>query len=262
MNPRETEVPVDEAVAAGEPARATRPDIVEERVRFPSGDLSLEGVLAYPWSVRPRRAVLLCPPHPHFAGDMDNNVLRALGARLAADSVTLRFNYRGVGASTIRLPSDLSVFDWWTEVEEKQSYQEPCADVAAAARELVALTGELPMVLVGYSFGAIVGLLHGVERGGIRALVGVGAPFRRFDFGFLSGCPVPCLLLSGDRDFVYSDEEARRIQSIAPACVRVDQVPGEDHFFRENEDMVCRSVRIFLDDATEVEDGGKSTHAT
>lgn len=230
--------------------------IVEEQISFRSGGLRLAGILSYPELGMPRRGALLCPPHPHFAGDMDNNVIRALGRTLALDSAVLRFNYRGVGTSEIDLPADLSVFDYWTEVEEKQSYGDARADVQAASRALTGLARDLPLALVGYSFGAIVALEEGLERAGTSWIVGIAPPLSRFDFTFLADCPIPCVLLSGEQDFVYCAAELERTLAVAGPQLRTVLVPGEDHFFRGNEADLCRRVVGFLDETARAENGG------
>src|SRR5512143_649679 len=109
---------------------------IEEYITFSSGSLQLRGVLAYPEEAAPGRAVLMCSPHPHFAGDMNNNVICAVARRLAARAVVLRFDYRGVGDSEISLAPDISVFDYWTDIEQIKDYREPVLDVASAARAL------------------------------------------------------------------------------------------------------------------------------
>ena len=92
----------------------SRMEIIEERITFTGKNLTLAGVISYPAADDPVRSVLLCSPHPHFAGDMDNNIIQAIAGDLARDSVTLRFDYRGVGNSKIELPPGLSVFDYWS----------------------------------------------------------------------------------------------------------------------------------------------------
>jgi len=114
--------------------------IVEERVTFPSGPLRLAGVLAYPQEVTPERAVLVCSPHPHFAGDMNNNVVAAVTRHLAAHAVVLRFDYRGVGESQIALGPEESAFDYWTDVEETKDYAGAVHDVRSAAQVLLDAT--------------------------------------------------------------------------------------------------------------------------
>jgi len=124
-------------------------------VRWPAadgGELFLEGL----WQGggvgdRHRLPVLLCPPHPRLGGGMDSAVLAeivwTLGRRRHP---TLRFNFRGVGASqgTIALPSlpQPGPVDLGPLVD----------DARAALRQLLASTGERRVAVVGVSVGALV----------------------------------------------------------------------------------------------------------
>ncbi len=51
--------------------------IFEEHVIFNSDGLKLEGILSYDENTLSPPLVLLCPPHPHLGGDMENNVTHA-----------------------------------------------------------------------------------------------------------------------------------------------------------------------------------------
>jgi len=221
--------------------------IVEERVTFSAGGPALSGILAYPEAGRPVRAVLLCSPHPHFAGDMENNIVRALAQGLAADSVTLRFDYRGVGQSGIRLAPGVSPLDYWDEVEERQDYADAVADVEAAGRELARVAPGLPMAVAGYSFGAVAGLMYGLRSDGVGRLVGVSPPLKKVRFEFLADCRKPCLMLAGKNDFVYSPEAAARLREVAPPPVHLEVLESSDHFFRGEETVVVARVRAFLE---------------
>jgi alpha/beta superfamily hydrolase len=92
-------------------------------------------------SPEPRGLALICHPNPVQGGTMLNKVVSTL-QRTARDAgfITLRFNYRGVGASA-------GSHDMGTgEVD----------DAYAAARWLRAKHPELPMTLMGFSFGGFV----------------------------------------------------------------------------------------------------------
>jgi len=72
----------------------------EESVNIPSGQLKLEGLIAKPTGVASARGAVVCHPHPLYGGSMHNNVVEAILAALwKRDFATLRFNFRGVGAS-------------------------------------------------------------------------------------------------------------------------------------------------------------------
>ena len=72
---------------------------MEERVTFPVGDITLEGLLSVP-AQAPQIGAVLCHPHPLYGGEMHNNIVSALvDAFRLAGIATLRFNFRGVGNS-------------------------------------------------------------------------------------------------------------------------------------------------------------------
>jgi alpha/beta superfamily hydrolase len=72
----------------------------QTRVSFASGELSLEGILAVPEGAGPFPVVIVCHPHPQYGGEMNNNVVVPICQALAQASIaSLRFNFRGVGAS-------------------------------------------------------------------------------------------------------------------------------------------------------------------
>src|SRR5258708_33693766 len=67
-------------------------------IKFRSRELTLEGLMANPRGDAP--AAVVCHPHPMYGGSMFNNVVEAiLGALWGLEYATLRFNFRGVGAS-------------------------------------------------------------------------------------------------------------------------------------------------------------------
>ena len=222
--------------------------IWEEHVTFPSGAVRLRGVLSYPEQARPEHAVLLCTPHPHFAGDMNNNVICAIAHRLAARCAVMRFDYRGVGESEITLGLDESAFDYWNAIEETKDYGDAVEDVAAAARTLLTATEFLDVGLsvVGYSFGAATGMLFACHESRVEKMVAIAPPLGKVSFAFLADCRKSSLHLVGKNDFLYSDEKMAAFrQSVGPAA-RVVVLDEADHFFRGDENSVARQVEEYL----------------
>jgi hypothetical protein len=75
----------------------TEPMAADNRVRFASGPLWLEGRLD---QAPGPDAVIITHPHPLYGGEMDNPVVATLAeAYQRLGYATLRFNFRGVGAS-------------------------------------------------------------------------------------------------------------------------------------------------------------------
>jgi uncharacterized protein len=219
--------------------------IVEEQIRFADGRLA--GILGYPAAGAPRRAVLLCSPHPHFAGDMHNNVVEAAARELSGQAVTLRFDYRGVGDSRIDLPAGVSVFDYWDKVETSGDYSDAGADAAAAADALLDAAGALPTAAVGYSFGAVVALRLALAGINARAMVGVAPPVARVGMEFLADCGKPCLLISNTGDFVYSADAMAVLSAAGGPLLEVEAEDEGDHFFRGREGELAGRIALFLE---------------
>jgi alpha/beta superfamily hydrolase len=214
--------------------------IIEERVSFSAAGNRLSGILSYPEEQEPCAAVLLCSPHPHFAGDMDNNVVRAMAQGLGQRAVCLRFDYRGVCDSTISLPTGLGVFDYWSEVEENRDYDDAVADVTGAADALTQMAGAgLDLLVVGYSFGTATGARFAVESGRARALAAIAPPLGRVSFDFMQGCPVPNCWLMGRNDFLYDDQHLLELRQCVTPNGRVEVLDDTDHFYRGDEDRVA-----------------------
>ncbi len=137
---------------------------------IPAGQVQLEAQLRQPKSAL-RGAVVLCHPHPVYGGTMDNRVIyRAAKCAAQEGFAALRFNFRGVGRSTGTFDQGLGEKD----------------DVKAAMDWLGSKYPGLPLALVGYSFGAWVGLQVGCADPRIQAMVGLGLPLDLYDFDFLS----------------------------------------------------------------------------
>ncbi|MCC6847211.1 MAG: alpha/beta fold hydrolase [Deltaproteobacteria bacterium] len=199
---------------------------MEERVRIAVGDVALDGRLAVPPDAA--GGAVLCHPHPQFGGSMENDLVRALTRALgAAGFATLRFDFRGVGAS------GGAYDDGRSEV----------ADVRAAAALLRARLGGARVTLAGYSFGAVMALRAGAaEPDRTRAIVAIAPPVRMVGLDFLAGCGVPLAFVTGDRDQfcpLAMLESAR--ERFAPAST-LALVPGADHFFGAHLDALAARV--------------------
>ena len=222
--------------------------IFEEKLRFSSGSLTLSGILEYPEEAVVQRAVLLCSPHPHFAGNMDNNVISAVSKQFAQDSAVLRFDYRGVGQSQIHLPDGVSVFDYWDDIETTKDYSDALNDVHAAFKVLQECIDSLDVsaVLGGYSFGAAVVMKYGIDTGHGDILLGIAPPLGKIDFEFLSQCQKPCLLLVGKEDFLYSADKVDTLRTTVSKHVTIEVIEKCDHFFRGDEETIAQMVRNFV----------------
>jgi alpha/beta superfamily hydrolase len=228
------------------PATA-RADLVEERVRFRAEGLSLDGILAYPAEGSPDRAVLLLAPHPHFGGRMDNNLVRHLARRAAEDgAVSLRFDWRGVGASEIALPPGCSRFDHFEALERERRYGELLPDAEAAFAALDAAAGApRERVVVGYSLGAILAALL-AARAPVTHVVAVSPPGARAPLDAFRAVRAPKLVLAGDVDFAFDAARFHAQAALFPPPCRFVLLPGADHFHRQEEERVHAAIADWL----------------
>ena len=186
--------------------------MASESIRFPSGNLGIEGRL------RPAagdRIAVITHPHSLYGGDMDNPVVRAIeDAYLRAGYAALRFNFRGVGRSGgfydggLGEQRDLrSAFDFATD------------------------RGYRRIHLAGYSFGAWVAAHVDGPEAPIADLVMVSPPVAFMDFGDVGSLPHLSMVVSGGADEIAPPEE---IESALPGWrsgLSLTIIPLADHFY-------------------------------
>ncbi len=221
--------------------------IIEEHVHFNSNGLILEGVLSYDESVLNPPMVLLCPPHPHLGGDMENNVITALGSVLAENGfATLRFNYRGVGSSESKLGNIAEVYEYWETILNNDDCSDAIVDATSAISYLESAVGTKQMFVAGYSFGAIVAMMLSVKNADIGAFASISTPFGRFDTAFLSDCEKSKLFICADNDFASSLEEAEKGMLNISEPKMLDIMRDCDHFYIDNElEIANKALRFF-----------------
>ncbi|WP_273825721.1 MULTISPECIES: alpha/beta hydrolase [Pseudomonas] len=137
----------------------------------------------------PRGLALICHPNPVQGGTMLNKVVSTL-QRTARDAglITLRFNYRGVGASAGSHDMGSGEVD----------------DAEAAAQWLLAKHPDLPLTLFGFSFGGFVAATLGgrLEARGqsLRHLFMVAAAVMRLraEDRLPVGCPLTLIQPEAD----------------------------------------------------------------
>jgi alpha/beta superfamily hydrolase len=182
---------------------------------IPAGPLELEAHLREP-AKGLRGAAVFCHPHPVYGGSMDNRVVyRAAKAATEAGFAALRFNFRGVGRSSGQFDHGIG---------EKE-------DATSAIRWLEARYPTLDLALVGYSFGAGVGLEAAYSEPRILALVGLGIPLDLYDFGYLLSFPKPALYIVGTQDEFCARQSVDHFAHRLPSTSFLHRIEGSDHFF-------------------------------
>lgn len=200
---------------------------LERATLVPCGELVLEGL----WHRGDRPpALLVCPPHPLQGSSMDSPVCAELAfACSRRGHATLRFNYRGAGASQGRLTKDLG----------------RCVEDARAAlavlRESVG-TGEL--AVAGYDFGAAVAVELAKGEADVQSVVLVSPKADGYDFAAIASVKAQGLIVAGEHD--------KSIDRLALANVcqamgdRLELIEEADHFFARGLTALGQTVGRFL----------------
>jgi len=222
---------------------APQPFVVET-VRFLAGPFRLEGELAYPEAARPRGAIVIAGPHPSLGGDMNNNVVRAVGDGLAQRGyATLRFNYRGVGRSEGPVVDRITQLAEFWRTSHVADELDGHLDLAGAVAYLRQVTGgELPLILVGYSFGCA--MLPSIDTCGARILV---APtIGKHDYGLYQSLTEPILVVVSEDDFAVPAETMDQWFQTLPGPKTLIRQQRDNHFFRGQEGWLVETLDAFL----------------
>jgi uncharacterized protein len=158
---------------------------------------------------------VICHPHPLMGGTMDNKVVTTIGRALRENGIpTLRFNFRGVGASA-------GSFDRGVGETE---------DAGAAASWGARRWPGRTLVLAGFSFGGYVAWRLALQREA-RYLITV-APAIQLMEGSTDAVPAcPWLIVQGGADDVVDPVAVSGWVNTLNPKPRLLVLPGVGHFF-------------------------------
>ena len=203
---------------------------------YPKGNLEieashgqLEAILKEPPD-KIKGAALVLHPHPLGGGTMHNKVVyRAAAGLLEAGLVTLRFNFRGVGASS-------------GAHDDGRGERE---DVADALRYLTENYPQQDLTLAGFSFGSRVGSAVALEDERIARLISIGTPVDKYDFNFLTGWRKPILFVHGDADEFGALENLKALYEKVAENTDASLVVFENcgHFFDKHLNELKDAIR-------------------
>ena len=201
-------------------------------MRIPVAHGQLEALLKEPEG-SPVGVAVVCHPHPLHGGTMHTKaVYRAAQGLNDAGLVALRFNFRGVGASTGTYEQGIGERD----------------DVTAALDWLGEHYPGLPVIGGGFSFGSMVGLSVGVRDARVLGLLGLGLPIRNlnYDFDFLAEVAKPTLIVQGENDEFGSGEDVAAVLAELGSHITLVRIPGADHYFADRLDELRAAVRGYF----------------
>ena len=174
--------------------------------------------------------VVVAAPHPLYGGSMESPVVNEIAyAARAAGLASLRFNWRGVGASAGEVSGDADAAD---------------ADYRAALRHLAASVSGA-VVAAGYSFGAASAVRVAAGEPRIRQLLLVTPPPALLDADALASFPGRVLVIAAAEDSLAPAAELERIASELPRATFA-VIPRTDHFFAAGLADLGRITRDWL----------------
>ncbi|MGA7296041.1 MAG: alpha/beta fold hydrolase [Rhodanobacteraceae bacterium] len=198
---------------------ATRPESFPDQAGTlslpgPAGQLELAVDLAEPECAR-AGVVVLCHPHPQHGGTMRNKVVTMLERALRESGLdTVRFNFRGVGASQ-------------GEYDEGRGETVDLDAVASWVREV---RPNDALWLAGFSFGSFVAL-RSAQVLEADALITVAPPVGRWEFGDIELPTCPWLLIQGEDDEVVDATAVFEWAESLEFKPNVVRMPETGHYF-------------------------------
>lgn len=202
----------------------------DEYIKGEAGSLQLRIELP---ARAPEGVAVICHPHPLYGGSMDNKVAWTLArSALLCNQVAVRFNFRGVGQSAGAYADGVG----------------EAADAAAVFDYCRRRWPELPVTLMGFSFGAAVALRLSREAKPAR-LVTIAPPLFYFDGESIPCPPCPWLVVHGDSDEVvdWKQTQARLQQLNCKFVPEVSLFPGTGHFFHGQLNELRTTVQRWLE---------------
>lgn len=181
----------------------------------PSGNL--EAIIAPPVAESAPIVTIICHPHPLYGGTMNNKVVTTVARAMYDLGLwSLRFNFRGIGASQGvygnghgEVEDLLAVIDWVQQHFPKYN-----------------------IWLAGFSFGAYIAM-EGAARVGdaIQQLITIAPAVTHFEFHHGAKIHCPWLLLMGEADEIVAVGEVKKWVKKQPAHIKTIYFDGVSHFF-------------------------------
>jgi alpha/beta superfamily hydrolase len=210
---------------------------------YPAGNLfipvshgRLEAIIKEPNDAeKVRGAALVCHPLPTHGGTMHNKVVyRTAAGLLDAGLITLRFNFRGVGASTGEFSNGMG---------EKE-------DVQAALDYLSENYPRRPITLAGFSFGSRVGTEVGAADNRVVRLISVGTPTNKYDYAYMQLLRKPILFVHGDKDEFGGLEKVRALVESLPHEANAKLIVFQNcgHFFDDDLNELKTAIQNWTDE--------------
>ncbi len=185
---------------------------MEEKIFINSGNLQIEGLIN---KNSTDNGIVVTHPHPQYGGSMYNNVVDAIiNAYSHKSYTTLRFNFRGTGASQGNFDNGIGE-------------QEDIRTAISYLRDL----GIENIDLAGYSFGSWINALAYSSGLNVNKMIMVSPPVGLLDFSSVDSMPNLKLVICGTLDEFAPPDLVKKIISQWNSDAKLEIINGADHFY-------------------------------
>jgi alpha/beta superfamily hydrolase len=212
-------------------------DLCILHVTIPGHCGQLEGQLLYRSEEAAGTGLIICPPHPLLAGNLENNVVQAVAKTMVASMPVLLFNYPAVGKSTSTRP-DLPLFEYWNDLDQRNDYGMITEEVKKVLGWSAGYFQRFH--LVGYSFGACMALAAITSQA--LSFTAIAPPLAACDFAALQTLAIPICLITAENDNLLAAPTLRPRQEKITHTV----ITGADHFFLKREEQIAEQIAGFI----------------
>jgi alpha/beta superfamily hydrolase len=183
-------------------------------VKGPTG--KLETIVLVPAS-KPRGIAIIAHPHPLYQGNMDNKVVYILSkALLESGYLTVKFNFRGVGASEGSHAEGIGEIDDVLAVTQSIRHQ---YDIES---------DHLPLLLAGFSFGGAI-QAYVAQQLNPEKLVLIAPSVARMKAPPVVDHADSVFIVHGSLDDIVSLQSV--LDWATPQTIPITVIPGAEHFF-------------------------------
>ena len=204
-------------------------------VIFPGPEGRIEGRF-HPQKHSDAPVAIILHPHPEYSGTMNNKVVYNLHYSFHRMGFScLRFNFRGVGRS-------------------EGTFDQGVGELSDATSALDFLQSQVPNAracwVVGFSFGAWIGMQLLMRRPEVTGFVSVSPPANTNDFSFLAPCPSSGLFINGEVDRVVPPqavtELANKLQQQKGIVITHQTISNANHFFDQGMEPMIEEVEKYV----------------
>lgn len=207
----------------------------QAKIEFPEGLLDKANLKTI------QGIAIVSHPHPLMGGTMDNKVAVTLAKTLnKLGFVTIRFNFRGVGASSGEHDNGIGETEDLREILAQVrtlAFWQQFSELSHAS--WLQQVTDLPYVLAGFSFGTYVTsrLVASLQQDLPKRLILVGSACGKWS---MPPVPVSSIIIHGELDETILLKDV--FEWARPQELIVQVIPGADHFFHRKLHCIRQAI--------------------